>query len=153
MDPPPLSPSTSRFQIACLIFLAVFSTVCLLPPTSAAPGASPSDSDFEDVFYDQRQNGSENFRIHLNDVMVVVAPAEALLSVAGSDLLGGAGGGGPGAADLPVEEAQPHKECKQGVKGGAKCSRPSSGQNSVNNKRSRLRLSNFLLPFINRAHH
>ena len=29
--------------------------------------------------YDQRQNGSENFRVHVDGVMLVVAPVEAFL--------------------------------------------------------------------------
>ncbi|XP_039292865.1 uncharacterized protein LOC111053968 [Nilaparvata lugens] len=149
--------STCIIQVVSLVSLAVLSLSVSLATAAPPSSSSPSDADFDDVFYDQRQNGSENFRIHLNDVMVVVAPAEALL---GADLLGGGGGlgggsGGLGAADLPVEDAvSPHKECKPGVKGAAKCSsRPASQHNNVNNKRSRLRLSNFLLPFINRAHH
>ncbi|XP_075218116.1 uncharacterized protein LOC142322913 [Lycorma delicatula] len=110
--------------------------------------APSSDNDFEDVFYDQRQNGSENFRIHLNDVMVVVAPAEALLSVAaGSELLN------PTPSDnVPLDDPDKlPKECKPGGKG--KCNKQSTTAGNAATKRSRLRLSNLLMPFINRAHH
>ncbi|XP_066995815.1 uncharacterized protein [Anabrus simplex] len=35
----------------------------------------------EDVLYDQRQNGTENYRVHVDGVVVAVAPAETLLSL------------------------------------------------------------------------
>ena len=47
--------------------------------------AAPPGQD-EDVLYDQRQNGTDNFRVQMSDVTLVVAPAEALLAVAPSDL-------------------------------------------------------------------
>lgn len=34
----------------------------------------------EETLYDQRQNGTENFRLHINDVVIVHAPLEALLA-------------------------------------------------------------------------
>lgn len=42
--------------------------------------------------YDQRQNGSENVRIHMNDVMLVMAPSEGILqlmSASANDFLTG----------------------------------------------------------------
>ena len=42
--------------------------------------------------YDQRQNGSENVRIHMNDVTLVVAPSEGimqLMSASANDFLNG----------------------------------------------------------------
>jgi hypothetical protein len=39
----------------------------------------------EETVYDQRQNGSENYRLHISDVVIVHAPLEALLaSVSGA---------------------------------------------------------------------
>jgi len=37
----------------------------------------------EETVYDQRQNGTENFRLHISDVVIVHAPLEALLAVSG----------------------------------------------------------------------
>jgi hypothetical protein len=34
----------------------------------------------EETVYDQRQNGTENFRLHISDVVIVHAPIEALLA-------------------------------------------------------------------------
>lgn len=34
----------------------------------------------EETVYDQRQNGTENFRLHINDIVIVHAPLEALLA-------------------------------------------------------------------------
>lgn len=54
----------------------------------AAAAAEPTSVD--DVVYDQRQNGTENVRISLSDLKVVLAPADGLLqimSMAGAQLL------------------------------------------------------------------
>ncbi|XP_014277275.1 uncharacterized protein [Halyomorpha halys] len=51
----------------------------------AVASAAPPGQD-EDVLYDQRQNGTDNFRVQMSDVTLVVAPAEALLAVAPADL-------------------------------------------------------------------
>lgn len=69
-----------------------------LAAASALPAPAPSSSNSssqtdpqnpvvaEDVLYDQRQNGTENFRVQMSDVTLIVAPAEALLAVNPSDL-------------------------------------------------------------------
>lgn len=36
----------------------------------------------EETVYDQRQNGTENFRLHINGVVIVHAPLDALLALA-----------------------------------------------------------------------
>ncbi|PSN32919.1 hypothetical protein C0J52_20833 [Blattella germanica] len=36
----------------------------------------------EETVYDQRQNGSENFRVHVNGIVIVHAPVEALVALA-----------------------------------------------------------------------
>ncbi|XP_012254822.1 uncharacterized protein LOC105685373 [Athalia rosae] len=54
--------------------------------------------------YDQRQNGTKNFRIHVDGVLLVVAPAEALL-LAGdldpSSFIGNFGNEGDGESSKP----------------------------------------------------
>ncbi|KAG7307484.1 hypothetical protein JYU34_007683 [Plutella xylostella] len=57
---------------------------------AAAAAAAPADCDKAHT-YDQRQNGSENYRLNIDGVVIAVAPADALLSAASeldfSDLL------------------------------------------------------------------
>ncbi|XP_050439676.1 uncharacterized protein LOC126845157 [Adelges cooleyi] len=56
--------------------------------TTAAATAAAAGAD--EVVYDQRQNGTENVRISLSDLKVVVAPADGLfgiISMAGAGLL------------------------------------------------------------------
>lgn len=58
-------------------------------PLPAENTARPSEGVDE---YDQRQNGSENVRIHMNDVTLVVAPPEGILqlmSASTNDFLSG----------------------------------------------------------------
>lgn len=45
---------------------------------STTNGPLPTRADITD-YYDQRQNGSENYRIHVDGVVLVFAPVEALL--------------------------------------------------------------------------
>ncbi|CAH2086171.1 unnamed protein product [Euphydryas editha] len=52
----------------------------LLSLTSAAPAP-----DCDHTHYDQRQNGTENYRLNIDGVVIAVAPAETLLEAA-SDL-------------------------------------------------------------------
>lgn len=67
------------------IVLRLCSITVLLSVVISAPPGEITESHEE--IYDQRQNGSENLRIQMDDVMFVVAPAEALLSVAGASEL------------------------------------------------------------------
>lgn len=56
--------------------------------STAAAAATVASAD--DVVYDQRQNGTENVRISLSDLKVVLAPADGLfqiMSMAGAQLL------------------------------------------------------------------
>lgn len=46
--------------------------------TAATTAVPPTYSDTTD-YYDQRQNGTENYRIHVDGVVLVFAPVEALL--------------------------------------------------------------------------
>ena len=50
--------------------------VYLIIPSFGAPAVT------EETVYDQRQNGSENIRVHVNDVVIVHAPVEALIAFA-----------------------------------------------------------------------
>lgn len=55
----------------------------------AVPSADPTTSADDVVLYDQRQNGTENVRISLSDLKVVLAPADGLfeiMSMAGAQL-------------------------------------------------------------------
>jgi hypothetical protein len=35
----------------------------------------------EEILYDQRQNGTENYRVRINDIVIVQAPLEALVAL------------------------------------------------------------------------
>ncbi|VVC45568.1 Hypothetical protein CINCED_3A018223 [Cinara cedri] len=57
---------------------------------AAATAAAAEPTSVDDVVYDQRQNGTENVRISLSDLKVVLAPADGLfqiMSMAGAQLL------------------------------------------------------------------
>lgn len=57
---------------------------------AAAVAAAAEPTSIDDVVYDQRQNGTENVRISLSDLKVVLAPADGLfqiMSMAGAQLL------------------------------------------------------------------
>lgn len=62
------------FVVVVLLFGNVF----------AAPSLLTKDEDNDDFveFYDQRQNGTENIRIDMNGMVIVVSPLEALLAAA-----------------------------------------------------------------------
>ncbi|XP_041977369.1 uncharacterized protein LOC121731798 [Aricia agestis] len=64
--------------------------VALLLLLTAAASAAPAP-DCTERHYDQRQNGSENYRLNIDGVVIAVAPAESLLAAASdfdiSDLL------------------------------------------------------------------
>lgn len=93
-------------MLSAMSSLLAVAAVSLLTGTAAAPAASttttaapaPVAAPLPEItplqpgeeFYDQRQNGSENYRIHMDGMVVVVAPPEALMSVAGA--AGGQGG-------------------------------------------------------------
>lgn len=49
----------------------------ILPSTTASAVTQPLQSGID--YYDQRQNGTENYRIHVDGVVLVFAPVEALL--------------------------------------------------------------------------
>lgn len=61
------------FAITVLLFGNLFAAPSLL---------KDEDSDDFVEFYDQRQNGTENIRIDMNGMIIVVSPLEALLAAA-----------------------------------------------------------------------
>lgn len=79
--------SSGLSRRACFALLTV-AAAAVAAPQSAAPAVEPSAVD--DVVYDQRQNGTENVRISLSDLKVVLAPADGLfqlMSMAGAQFL------------------------------------------------------------------
>lgn len=80
-----------------------------LPVDNLADGSTASPT--KDT-YDQRQNGTENYRIHVDGFFVVVAPVEAILlagAVAGSDndLLSGLAGIGGKPQESKPQDSKP----------------------------------------------
>lgn len=74
--------------VASLLALTVAVTVAAAAPPQ--PSHTVDASDLDDVVYDQRQNGTENVRISLSDLKVVLAPADGLfqiMSMAGAQFL------------------------------------------------------------------
>jgi len=59
---------TRLFMVVVLLVASVFG-FCACAPAGG-----------EETVYDQRQNGTENFRLHISDVVIVHAPIEALLA-------------------------------------------------------------------------
>ncbi|XP_053985768.1 uncharacterized protein LOC128880091 [Hylaeus volcanicus] len=98
-------------------------TMVVESPSSTPPVLSSSEVDY----YDQRQNGTDNYRIHVDGVMFVLAPVEALL-------LAGTAGDKP---DLPILD--PSKPTSN---------KPVPAPKSSNRDASHL--VNLLVPFLRR---
>lgn len=49
----------------------------------------PANAEVEEITYDQRQNGTQNVRIHLDDVTLIVAPSEGIMSLFAAQQMGG----------------------------------------------------------------
>lgn len=62
-----------RLQLVLAVSAALVSAVLAAPAATADTSSSE-----EDVVYDQRQNGSENLRINLSDLTIVLAPGDSL---------------------------------------------------------------------------
>lgn len=54
--------------------------MCEVALLAAVVVAAPLHDCKDDRVYDQRQNGSENYRLNIDGVVIAVAPAESLLS-------------------------------------------------------------------------
>ncbi|CAL7949574.1 unnamed protein product [Xylocopa violacea] len=119
----------------CLPLENESSTVESSSPTTQPPyGSSAIDH------YDQRQNGSENFRIHVDGVVFLVAPAETLL------LAGIAGDNKP---NLPATETlKPPSDKPEVDPKPSPSPSPSPSPKSAN--RASLRLANLLGPLLRR---
>ncbi|XP_017890182.1 uncharacterized protein LOC108631024 [Ceratina calcarata] len=102
--------------------------------TLTPPPTPPLYSSASDDLYDQRQNGTENYRIHVDGLVFVVAPAEALLAAAAENK-----------PNLPV--TSPPKPPSTTPENDPK---PSPAPKSV--QRAGLRLANFLIPLLRRIH-
>lgn len=78
---------TTLFAVAVVMRSATAAPQTLkVPETPKVPEPTTGD----DVVYDQRQNGTENVRISLSDLKVVLAPADGLfeiMSLAGAQFL------------------------------------------------------------------
>ncbi|KAM0729964.1 hypothetical protein ACS0PU_003874 [Formica fusca] len=138
-----------------VLLIASFGTsVRCLPVTEESPKAEVSSVILQDTttaasisdttdYYDQRQNGTENYRIHVDGVVFVFAPVEALLLMAGGT-----------DSNLPISN---HSESAIQSIGD----RPNA--DGIHNKtesaisktihKSALRLTNLLAPLIHRIHH
>ncbi|XP_060864877.1 uncharacterized protein LOC132941046 [Metopolophium dirhodum] len=106
--------------------------------TIAAPLAEPAAPDAEDVVtYDQRQNGTENVRISLSDLKVVLAPADGLfqiMSMAGAQFLNSEFAG------AASEHRPTGVECT-----GFKC----NNRHRQAAKKNRFKLSSLIAPLLN----
>ncbi|XP_011269712.1 uncharacterized protein LOC105259459 isoform X2 [Camponotus floridanus] len=109
----------------------------LIPQETTTAAISTSDTI---DYYDQRQNGSENYRIHVDGVVFVFAPVEALLLAGATD------------SNLPISN---HSESSIQLVGD----KPNINHNKTESAISKtihkpaLRLANFLAPLIRRIHH
>ncbi|XP_046680850.1 uncharacterized protein LOC124367784 [Homalodisca vitripennis] len=123
--------------VTVAVVAALVASAVGAPATTGEEAGSGDDTG--DVVYDQRQNGSENLRVSVSDVMVLVAPADSLVPMAEGALnslaLGVVGAAVMDKVKAPAPDCSEHGKCKAA------------------SLRSRLRLSNLLQPLVNRAHH
>lgn len=82
--------TVSQILIVCLV-VAHFAFINSNPvPESTGKPTDNTLDDNVDQVIDQRQNGTENLRIHMNDLTLMVAPSDGILqlmSASASDLL------------------------------------------------------------------
>ncbi|KDR13160.1 uncharacterized protein LOC110835617 [Zootermopsis nevadensis] len=106
-----------------------------------------------EIVYDQRQNGTENYRVRINDVIVVHAPLEALVALASAadesvlQQLGLATSSpGTTGADLGNTSTESTSAVTLTTE-----SKPKQGSQKPDTKsKSRLMLAELLLPFLRR---
>lgn len=83
--------SYSIFGIIVVALLAVnFAYIGTSPVPDATAKPDVNDDANYDQVIDQRQNGTENLRIHMNDLTLMVAPSDGILqlmSASASDFL------------------------------------------------------------------
>ncbi|CAK9808563.1 hypothetical protein ANTPLA_LOCUS5823 [Anthophora plagiata] len=105
--------------------------------SSSLTTTQPPPYSSTDDHYDQRQNGTENYRIHVDGVIFVVAPVETLL------LAGAAAENKP---NLPIIDSLKPPSSKPEVD-----PKPSLAPKSAH--RPGLRLANLLVPLLRRIRH
>lgn len=83
--------TVNQILIVCLVVVHcafIYSTP--VPESTGKPSDNNILDDNVDQYVDQRQNGTENLRIHMNDLTLMVAPSDGILqlmSASASDLL------------------------------------------------------------------
>ncbi|XP_012541174.1 uncharacterized protein LOC105839423 [Monomorium pharaonis] len=114
--------------------------------TTVAP--IPTYSDAID-YYDQRQNGTENYRIHVDGLAFVIAPIEALL------LAGAAGGTSESNLSLSSLGISPTQSISELDKPASDIihNKTESAISKTIHKQPAVRLANFLAPFIRSIRH
>ncbi|KAI4481340.1 hypothetical protein M0804_009460 [Polistes exclamans] len=139
----------------------------------SSSSSSSLSSSFED-HYDQRQNGSENYRVHIDGVVIVIAPVEALLMA--NDLVNNNQSGISTINYPKPDDNKPNIEHSE-KPSNENLEKPSTEHlekpstehleepttehqsseklnvSSKSTKRSNLRLMNLLAPFIRRFYH
>lgn len=101
-----LSINMRVFKSLLLVAVLFFNGIECLPvagETSIAesPTTKAAESNSENDHYDQRQNGTDNYRIHVDGVVLAFAPVEALL------LAGANGIDKPSLIPIPPEPSKP----------------------------------------------
>ncbi|XP_025407059.1 uncharacterized protein LOC112681007 [Sipha flava] len=112
-------------------------TVAVAVAAPQTPTTMAVDPAVDDVVYDQRQNGTENVRISLSDLKVVLAPADGLfqiMSMAGAQLFN------TEMANAATEHRPTAVECN-----GYKC----NNRHRLAAKKNRFKLSSFIAPLLN----
>nr|XP_003707338.1 PREDICTED: uncharacterized protein LOC100877904 [Megachile rotundata] len=136
-----LSINMRIFKAVLLLFVFCSNRVQCLPIANETSIVEPSTTtqfpyDSTIDHYDQRQNGTENYRIHVDGVVLVVAPVETLL------LAGAAADNKP---NLPIDSSKPTSS-KPEVD-----PKPSPVPKSAH--RAGLRFANLLIPLLRRIRH
>ncbi|KAL5242083.1 hypothetical protein ACI65C_009493 [Semiaphis heraclei] len=118
------------------LLLALTAAVAVTVAAPLAEPAAPNNAD-DVVTYDQRQNGTENVRISLSDLKVVLAPADGLfqiMSMAGAQFLNSE------LAGAASENRPTGAECT-----GFKC----NNRHRQAAKKNRFKLSSLIAPLLN----
>ncbi|XP_065207491.1 uncharacterized protein LOC135836527 [Planococcus citri] len=129
--------------IAVCLLIVQFAFIYTIP---VPENTSKPDTD-DEIVYDQRQNGSENLRIHMNDVTLVVAPSDGILqlmSASASDFLNNNNEVSGSNSNKPQGGPNVYSLSDCGSDNGAKCKQQT-------HKKNRIRLSSLLVPLLNRA--
>ncbi|KAL4714554.1 hypothetical protein ACJJTC_006600 [Scirpophaga incertulas] len=98
-------------QLTMVNYKRVVCEVAVLATVLAVAATAPAD-----CHYDQRQNGTENYRLNIDGVVIAVAPADSLLAAASdidiSDLLDLDEFNEPSKPKPPSDTLKPHIEPK-----------------------------------------